>query len=465
MTKKEIIYNNLLRLLKLLTSGERFDEYFNQLDDEGQNKLLRFSEDAEVEISRIEENRNRNLISFSFENLLPLLNTFSNNFADYPEHRLNEIFLLLEFLSRLNDAIDDTINIEEELVTDNFSFVLLSKAIHAKNYVYYDAADILNSVCLFNLGDVESIHEFLEDHPQPVELILQILAKIGNGATPLQNSKYVLVKRELEVHGASIWACLAMHIVKAGEIVHTPYQYNLPPQVSNRRSILSGKEYQQFKDSLIILSEYNEQKDILDKYLRLYHVIENFMFKFPLVNLERSHNGAVFSIRDFQRMYDKIKTSELTALTKLFKRICDEDYDIGQSFGNFVVSKWQALSPAVIPNSSPIDSLLSSLRITKKKNDEEVAIKFTDFNINNQNTAKLFSAIVYGFRNSLVHNRETEFHLTYETILNHPDIGDCAKNIIEHFLIPVIEEMVFFLITNENDIVWFQNPKLVLFEK
>lgn len=474
MTRKQIIYDNLLRLLKFLTAGNHFDEYYGQLGEDQQTRLLKISEDLEVEISSIQHNKDSNLIEFSFGILLPLLERFSDNFSDYPNNRLNEIFILIEFLSKLNDVFndsisiddaDDLINIEEEEDVTNFSFVLVSKPIHAKNFVYYDTNEILNSVCLLDLANRGEIHNLLERPSMPIELIFQLLAKIGIEGSPLHPLKYVLIRSELENKPSLIWACLAMHIVKNGDSIHQPYQYTLSPQVIGSRRITSGKEYQQFTDSLVILSEYNEKKDLLDKYIRLYHVIENFMYKFPLVKLERSHNGSVFSIRDFQRMYDKIKTSETTALTKLFKRICDEEYNAGQNFGDFIVTKWQALSPAIIPNVADIDSLLSALRITKKRNDEDIAIAFSDFTINNPATAKFFSAVIYGFRNSLVHNRETEFHLTYETILNHPVIGDCAKKIMEHFLIPVIVEIIFFLITNENDIVWFQGANLVLFEK
>ena len=38
--------------------------------------------------------------------------------------------------------------------------------------------------------------------------------------------------------------------------------------------------------------------DTLSQYLALYHAFENFMFKLPLVHLERQHGGSMFSIQE-----------------------------------------------------------------------------------------------------------------------------------------------------------------------
>jgi hypothetical protein len=98
------------------------------------------------------------------------------------------------------------------------------------------------------------------------------------------------------------------------------------------RKINIGSNYQQFNETLTILSEYNHQKDILDKYIRLYHVMENFMFKYPLVIMERANAGMPFSIRDFQRMYNKVNVSEISALKEMIRAILKEDYTAGTKF-------------------------------------------------------------------------------------------------------------------------------------
>ena len=78
---------------------------------------------------------------------------------------------------------------------------------------------------------------------------------------------------------------------------------------------------------------------------------------------------------------------------------------------------------------------------------------------------KFMGKVIYAFRNSMVHNRETEFHLTHFTLTNHPLIGDTARTILENFLLPTIEELVFNLIIAENTLVWYDKSKLYLWDE
>ena len=65
--------------------------------------------------------------------------------------------------------------------------------------------------------------------------------------------------------------------------------------------------------------------------------------------------------------------------------------------------------------------------------------------------------MVYAIRNAIVHNKETEFHLTYATL----DSTICA--LIESFVIPCLEEICFALVGSQNDYVWYLNKELKLY--
>ena len=463
MVKKDIIYNNLLRLLEIVTlEGINFQQYHDALpDSDSKEKLIKASEDIDTEFRAIRASKVQNRVHPEFDNLLVLLEGFEMVYPDFPGMRLKEIFILIKLLSKLIESVDEEINMQEEVATEIFSFVELSRPVFENYFVFYDPENLENSILLLNIGDVDSVSEFLQQKALATELYFQIISKVGCNDVPLEPSKHVLIKADLKEKKAAVWACLAMHLVKEGLLVHRPHAYTAKPGISGLRIVESGKEYQQFNDTLFILSEYNYESDILNKYLRIYHIIENFMYKFPLVKLEREHRGAVFSMRDFQRIFDKISSSEITSLTNLITRICQEDYAPGTKFSRFILNKWMELHPTKIPDKARVDSLLKRMRITKKLKNELKDLEFGYLNTENIN--KYASLIFYSFRNSLVHNRETEFHLTHETFLNHPDIGNTAKVLLEEFLIPVLEEIVFFLITKENEIVWFENPSLTLF--
>jgi len=64
-----------------------------------------------------------------------------------------------------------------------------------------------------------------------------------------------------------------------------------------------------------------------------------------------------------------------------------------------------------------------------------------------------------------VHNRETEFHLTHGTLQTHSLIGSAAKDVLEKFVIPTLEEISFYLVIEKNPLVWYKASKLTLWTK
>lgn len=468
MEKKEIIYNNLLLLIREITpEGSGFEDYFNSLagNEERQNRLLTLAEDIETEQRAIRNSKIANIIHSNYEQLSTLLTLFKDEFNEYPNHRISEILLLIELISKLVNSIEDEIDLSEIVNIESFQLVRLDSPLAEKVFFYFDSDEFENSLVLFELDEIRVFHDYLDNNNIPILLNFNLLSKIGVPDSPLSLGQYVLIRTILAEKPAPTRACVSLHLLRAGLKIHFPYTYDLPPNVSNSRKIVSGSVYQQFNDSLIILSEYNYQKDILDKYLRLYHVIENFMYKYPLVKLERKHNGEVFSIRDFQRMYDKINSNELNALNNLFQKIKNEEYDAtaNTSFDQFIFNKYQNLYPTVIADVANINKLFRYLRFTKKRDREIIDVEFS--NVNQDNIAKSFATLMYSYRNSIVHNRETEFHLTHETLLNHSVIGNTAKLVLEEFIIPVLEEIAYYLIIENNEIVWFQNSVLNLWDE
>ena len=399
-----------------------------------------------------------NLIFEEFEPLKDLLNRFLVDFPDFPNHRIKEIQLIIKLFTKISvESRDDYINLEEDIVTDSFCLQEFEEEITSEGFVYHDLTDLGNSIVLLDLNNLDGVDTLINDDSLTMELIFPLLSKIGNTSQTLNLSKYVLINNNLNGQKNRIFAYVALHLVRAGKLVHSPYNYNLLPQVNPRRKIVASNEYQQFSDSIAIISEYNYQKDILDKYLRIYHVVENFMFKSPLVALERKHNGRAFSIRDFQRMYFRISKSEISVLKKLFDDVLKLDYSGSVKFQKFILDKLQALVNSAAISTDHLDKLLALLKIEKG---EEFMV-YRDINLNTISGA--FAQLVYAFRNALVHNRETEFHLTHLTLTAHPEINDSPKKILELFLIPVLEEIVFYLIIERNNIVWYNNPTISLY--
>ena len=119
------------------------------------------------------------------------------------------------------------------------------------------------------------------------------------------------------------------------------------------------------------------------------------------------------------------------------------------SFSDLLTTDAQAadlfLEPSLV-SEADIDSALSTLGMT---------CAFATFA--DQSVAGSFARLVYAVRNSIVHNKETEFHLTYASL------DPTIIALIETFLIPSLEEICFSLIGIPNTHLWYQNRELLLY--
>lgn len=463
MRKIDIIYPNLIALLNNLTiDGASFAAFHDGLDEEGQNKLIDISEKIATEKREITKTQLRREFYPDFTNLLDFLTEYNDSFGTFPNFRKAEIVAIISVIQKLTSEFGgtDTLNLEEEVAVEDFEIVEMNEDIVQDNFLHFDTIDITHSLFLFNITKSTEFKNYIDSISSGVHILYYLLSKLGSAAAPLNAPKYVLVKSTFSTKPKIVWATLCLHIIKNGEIIHSSYEYLSPPAIPATYLISLGKNYQQFSDSLGIISEYNYQKDILDKYLRIYHVFENFMYKSPLVKLERDSSGEVFSIRDFKRMYDRINDSEINMLKKLFDNVLALEHIPGQTFNVKILNKWTGLIPGSFVDAVKIDFLIDVLNIKTGKGN---TILHGD--ITADTLPHFFAKLVYAFRNSMVHNRETEFHLTHQTLLNHPVIENAALIVLENFLLPILEDIVFYLIINENTIVWYDNAILKLWDK
>lgn len=466
MTRKDIIYARLIERLNHFTPNGAFAEnYYNHdlATDEKKNSFMGLMEQIEQQVSLLEEENAGNLLPSDLTALLSNIETIMSDFGDFPNARFYELFGIIYLVDKIKSEVagEEDFDMEEAVNIDTFTFYELERPVYHKNFFSYDSNNLENSVFLISLQPINDLNEFVNGKSIPVELLFYMLAKLGTDQVLDTSKQYLLIKCGLP--DKTMEACIRLHLVKAGHYFHSPQSYEVALNIHSDRKILPERSYNQFLDTLLIISEYNYQKDILDKYLRLYHVIENFMFRLPLVNLERGNGGRPFSIRDFQRLYREVTIDELRALKKLVKKIFLENYDATPTnFGDFVKKKWKNLCPGIVPVAD-FNTLLKYLTVTNSSGE---IIEHENVNANSiEVLAVAFSQMIYSYRNAIVHNKDTELHLSHETLLNHPIMGDTAFKVMKEFLIPCMEEITFYLVIEDNNIVRFHHSTLKLWEE
>ncbi|MHC0446978.1 hypothetical protein ACWA1F_16320 [Flavobacterium sp. 3-218] len=462
MRKIDVMYNNLLELLTVITyENDAFTIYHDSKTSVQQDELIEIADSIISEKTEINKAKMRVEFYTDFTSLLQSLDDFKQSFDDFPDFRKNEIYGIISILQKLTSEYGGTtIDLTENINEADFGLLGLTHPISKKNFFVFDNINVNHSLILFSLTDKQDFKNFIDAISSGAQILFYLLAKIGETDQPLNLSKYVFVDATFISKPKTVWATLCLHIVKAGETIHQSNEYNLPPNFSPLSNITLGNTYQQFEDSIDIISEYNYQKDVLDKYLRIYHVFENFMYKAPLVNLELQANGDVFSVRDFKRMYDKINDSELSMLKKLFEGILNLNHSTGLNYTTKILSDWTTIIPTHFVDDVNLNILLKKLNVVTTK-----GVDITHNYVTNQTISYFLPKLIYCVRNSIVHNRETEFHLTHLNLISHPIFADTARTLLEKFLIPTLEEIVFSLITVQNNIVWYNNSKLTLWKE
>jgi len=251
---------------------------------------------------------------------------------------------------------------------------------------------------------------------------------------------------DCEIDEKNLESFVQFILLTNGETFHNPIEIEenqfLEDGIKNTLEC-NTKSFNQYQESAYILSEYNHTKDILLRYLLLYHIIENFMYRRPIAQMANTK----FTIRDFKRLYKHVDFNEIDTLSSFFKEISDDTL------------------PSHITIECHINNLIEDLR-----NQELLYINnFIDilgFDFSNlkyiagqKKPEQDFRRFIYQIRNSIVHNKETEFHITHNTFQEFPQLiqlfTDC--------LFPILENIIYFLIFKEDSIIDYPKNHLLLY--
>lgn len=370
-------------------------------------------------------------------------------FSNFPGQVFNKLLL---FLILADKVAQTTAPLDANPIDENqFELRELQCTLPLRWFSYENSRSFQDSMVVFCCDDFQKLGQEIQTQNISPKLLFHLLATlIALPDVPLMHS--VLIKKtNPAIELAAVDAFTRLVILMSGRQVHTPKKYTVPISVLSCDVVTAGDCYQQWNEVLNVLSEYNYRDEILLKFLTIYHVFENLMLKFPIVELERQQAGRMFTMRDFKRLYQQIDEKEHAALKRLFTNVLQIDATPGVSFINHIVTRWQGL----VPTTPQID-IEDALRILGLKKNHH-PLSFTEFT-NGADCAGYFTQMVYQTRCAIVHNKETELHLTYATLNNG------FTTLIEKFLIPSLEELCFALISTQNQHVWYSQKELLLYQ-
>lgn len=194
-------------------------------------------------------------------------------------------------------------------------------------------------------------------------------------------------------------------------------------------------KYHQYFEVFDIINELNQTNETITRFLKLYHILEYLVYRAELVKLEVKARVNRTFIREIHGFTGKGQSDkEFEVLKRGFKEIFQAEIAAGafqlnplsQQEGTFLKSYWG------------ID--ISATNQFKNKEVNQIAL------------------LIYRIRNSIVHNKESEFHITTSNPDDYMDVIDLIKRFIK-----ILEKQVFDKLSSDAVSISYQNQHIELY--
>lgn len=203
----------------------------------------------------------------------------------------------------------------------------------------------------------------------------------------------------------------------------------------------SNAKYDQFFDVYDVLNEVKYAPDLLTEFVKIYQVLELLTYRYKFQTLIASHMRNHYPIvRQIESMTEKFKKGELDELENFFKDILvgiENRLDPTDASGGY----------PTVPDYLKTD-IVDYLKLNYSINTGGSRPVYSNRNI---------ADIVYKIRCGIVHNKETEFHLTYNNIEEYRVVVPLIKKLNELLLMEIME------LINDGNRLLYLNKNLVLY--
>lgn len=156
------------------------------------------------------------------------------------------------------------------------------------------------------------------------------------------------------------------------------------PALNPALNFLGNVQYEQYFDVYDVLNELNQAPDLLTRFMKLYHVMEYFMYRVYLVDLVGRVGRNKFFVREFITSSERMKKGERETFIKNFTKI--------------FLSDSAGINVDLRAHVSPV--------INTFLDEHGLVTAFSPDNV------PKVAELIYGIRCSIVHNKESEYHLT-----------------------------------------------------
>jgi hypothetical protein len=449
MKEYEIIYDPLIDILSdIITSPDTAAYSASITDGSKQAQFTDLIEQIDGFVEELQTYRDSKSVYNSFNIVYMTIDALKASFPDLPVINYEKLLLQITFRQKVADTLIplSLTFTENEIDVDLFELRIVNEYLQPIYFQYFNQSNPLDSAVFFSFHDPHTLRTSIDSEQINPDFIYMILPSLDRSALSIGEQYTIIRNLTPPADSLTIPEYIKLLIVASGKRFQNVHIHTAPVNVIEFDLIRISSDYRQHREIINTLNEYNCRDELLTKYLTLYQVIEHFMFKMAVVKLETKYSGRVFSLRDFRRLYDEVSITESKAIAKFFKATFADTIAAGGTLKDLAQADWTNVV-TIIP-SSEIDQILDLMGMN---------VTYAEITAQPANFETNLSRLVYSMRNSIVHNKATEFHLTNVSITSP------IKNLIESFLLPLLEKLIFHLINTRNDHVWYSNQHMILY--
>ncbi len=206
--------------------------------------------------------------------------------------------------------------------------------------------------------------------------------------------------------------------------------YRLPSPITSTL-FNSDTEYKQYFDIYDVLNEWQHADEIISSFLKMYHILEYIIYRKHVVKISDGatlKNSFIRQIKSFElkkeretfiKEYQDVFSGMSSQLTRTN---IDGINDVYQFINSYFVSSVNILNPSyTLPD-------------------------------------KALANLIYDIRCSIVHNKESEFHMTFTNLVEYDFMIPIIKDMIQIHSVKIID-----ILNDPNAVIKFSSPSLTLY--
>jgi hypothetical protein len=359
---------------------------------------------------------------------------------------LPKIFELLDAFKEVKTGA--AILADEYVPLNNVELLDLSQPDYIKRNRAFSFSDLefgyLSLKKLHKINPLSAIDSASQDYKTLIDYIATAISnaeniKITNLLNHIQNSHEdwgILVHKFPHAHDSlSIYSYIYYKELLQGGKIDLDHRLSYTLVHGATITFSDATKYEQYFEVFDIINELNHANETITRFLKLYHILEYLVYRAELVKLEVKARVNRTFIREIHGFTGKGQSEKEFAV---FKRSFTEIFQAELAAGAF------DLNPLTPQEGTFLKSYWG--------------VEITDANCLNHTNGNQIAQLIYRIRNSIVHNKESEFHITITNPDDYMDVIDLMKRFIQK-----LERQVFDKISSDAASISYQSQNIKLY--